>query len=114
MADAAADGDDLWFDAHGHRPKKAWKPEGLCHGDRRVPLPPATATTCATAARISPLAPQREARGARRRRAPVLGTGAERVVRRCCLQAPDFELPDLGAVHRPHQPQGVFATWASW
>ena len=124
-ADAAADGDALWLDGPAIEQATgwAWKPEGLCHGDRCVPLPPATKHELVRDGRLNLAAMWRRSGQPvvhdAASRTWVLGTGAEqRGAALASLQAPDFELPDLdGRMHRLSQYRGrkVFlATWASW
>jgi hypothetical protein len=124
-ADDAADGDALWLDATAIEAATgwAWKPEGLCHGDICVPLPPAARDALVHQGRLNIAAMwQRSGQPVvhdAASRTWVLGTGAEqRVAALASLQAPDFELPDLdGRMHRlsHHRGRKVFlATWASW
>jgi hypothetical protein len=124
-ADGAADGDDLWLDgaAIERATGWAWKPEGLCHGDVCVPLPPAAKSELVRDGRLNIAAMWRRSGQPvvhdATSRHWVLGTGAEhRGAALATLQAPDFELPDLdGRMHRLSQYRGrkVFlATWASW
>jgi hypothetical protein len=124
--DALAQGDDLWLDGPTIERATgwAWKPEGLCHGDVCVPLPPGAAgealvrdgrLNLAAMWRRSGRPVVHDAAG----ETWVFGTGAaERSAALASLQAPDFELPDLeGNRHRLSDWRGhkVFlATWASW
>lgn len=123
--DAAADGESLWLDAEAIEAATgwAWKPEGLCHGDTCVPLPPRARDEWTREGRLDLAAMWRhsgqpvvhdDATGTW-----VLGTGsARRAAALASLQAPDFALPDLhGREHRLSALRGrkVFlATWASW
>ncbi len=128
--DATAEAGSLWLDAPALEAATGWqwKPEGLCHGEVCVPLPPAAR---AEHVRTPPgQAPQLDVAAMWRRsgqpvvhdgagRTWVLGTGAaQRSAALESLQAPDFELPDLaGRPHRLSDLRGrrVFlATWASW
>lgn len=129
LADAAADGDSLWLGAAGIEAATGWqwKPEGLCHGDTCVPLPPGAASRwvrqAASGSQLDiaalwqhsgqPVA--HDDAGT----AWVLGSGAaQRSQALATLEAPDFELPDLdGRLHRLSASRGrkVFLfTWASW
>ena len=124
--DVAAAGDDLWLDgpAIAQATGWSWKPEGLCHGDVCVPLPPrAAAGEFVRDGQLNLAAMWRHSGqpvvhdGAAR--TWVLGSGAaQRSAMLATLQAPDFALPDLdGHVHRLSQYRGrkvVLATWASW
>ena len=123
--DAAAEGDALWLDGPAIEQATgwAWKPEGLCHGDVCVPLPPATKQKLVRDGRLNLAAMWRRSGQPvvhdAASRTWVLGTGAaQRGAALATLQAPDFELPDLdGRMHRLSQYRGrkVFlATWASW
>lgn len=123
--EGAAEGDDLWLDAAAIEQATgwAWTPEGLCHGDVCVPLPPATKPELVRDGRLNLAAMWRRSGQPvvhdAASRTWVLGIGAEqRGTALATLEAPDFELPDLdGAVHRLSQYRGrkVFmATWASW
>jgi peroxiredoxin len=123
--DASAEGDALWLDGAAIEEATgwAWKPEGLCHGDICVPLPPASKNELLRDGRLNLAAMWR--RGGQpvvhdaASRSWVFGTGAaQRGAALAALQAPDFALPDLsGRVHRLSQYRGrkVFLfTWASW
>jgi hypothetical protein len=124
--DAAAHGDALWLDAPAIEAATgwAWKPEGLCHGDICVPLPPRAAEgELIREGRLNLAAMWRRSGQPvvhdTASRTWVLGTGAEqRSAALATLQAPDFALPDLsGKVHELSAYRGrkVFlATWASW
>jgi hypothetical protein len=123
--DAAARGDELWLDAAAVEESTGWtwKPEGLCHGDTCVPLPPAAADELVRDGRLNLAAMWRRSGQPvvhdAASRFWVLGTGAERRgAALAALQAPDFSLPDLeGREHRLSSYRGrrVFlATWASW
>lgn len=123
--DACADGDALWLDAAAVEQATgwSWKPEGLCHGDVCVPLPPAMRSDLVRDGRLNLAAMWRRSGQPVVRDAAsrtwVLGTGAtQRGTALATLQAPDFALPDLqGRVHRLSDYRGrkvFFATWASW
>ncbi|MCW5634040.1 MAG: hypothetical protein KIT17_11965 [Rubrivivax sp.] len=120
-----AAGDGLWLDAAAIERATgwAWKPEGLCHGDTCVPLPPAGADALVRDGRLDLAAVWRRSGQPvvhdAASRTWVLGTGAtQRAAAMATLEAPDFELPDLdGRRHRLSSFRGrkVFlATWASW
>ena len=123
--DALADRDALWLDGPAIQEATGWtwKPEGLCHGDTCVPLPPATKPELVRDGRLNIAAMWRHSGQPvvhdDAARTWVLGTGAaQRGAALATLQAPEFALPDLdGRVHRLSQYRGrkVFlATWASW
>jgi hypothetical protein len=125
VADDAADGDALWLDASAIESATgwAWKPEGLCHGDLCVPLPPGAGGELVRDGRLDLAAMWRRSGQPvvhdAASRVWVLGSGAQqRGAALASLQAPDFELPDLaGRRHRLSHYRGrkVFlATWASW
>jgi hypothetical protein len=127
---ASAEGDRLWLTAAEIEAATAWhwKPEGLCHEDVCVPVPPASRADLVRGA-PGPEARLDIAAMWRRSGQPVahdsagrtwvLGSGAaQRGAVLSTLQAPDFTLPDLeGRPHRLSDLRGrkVFlATWASW
>jgi hypothetical protein len=123
--DACADGDALWLDGDAIREATGWtwKPEGLCHGDVCVPLPPATQSELVRDGHLNLAAMWRRSGQPvvhdAASRTWVLGTGAaQRGAALATLRAPDFALPDLdGRVHRlsQYRDRKVFlATWASW
>ena len=124
--DDAADGDALWLDAAAIEQATgwAWKPEGLCHGDVCVPLPPALKPQWVLDERLLDIAAVWRRSGQpvvhdAASRTWVLGAGAaQRATALASLQAPDFELPDLaGRMHRLSDHRGrkvLLATWASW
>ena len=124
LPDATASGDELWLDAGQIEQATgwAWKPQGLCHGDRCVPFR-ATEAALVRDARLNLAALWRRTGQPvvhdAASRAWVFGTGAEqRSAALASLDAPDFELPDLdGRMHRLSDYRGrkVFlTTWASW
>jgi hypothetical protein len=125
VPDDAGDGDALWLDAAAVDAATgwAWKPEGLCHDDVCVPLPPAGHSDLVRDRRLDLAAMWRRSGQPvvhdAASRVWVLGSGAQRRgTTLASLQAPDFELPDLaGRWHRLSHYRGrkVFlATWASW
>jgi peroxiredoxin len=125
VPDECADGDALWLDGAAIEQATgwAWKPEGLCHGDICVPVPPAQKAELVRGGRLNIAAMWRRSGQPvlhdSASRHWVLGAGAaQRGAAMNTLQAPDFMLPDLdGREHRLSQYRGrkVFlATWASW
>lgn len=128
--DAAAAPDALWLDAPAIQAATGWqwKPEGLCRGDLCLPVPPAARAALVRQPAGQPARLDIAAMWRRSgqpvvhdaaRRTWVLGTGAaQRSAALETLEAPDFELPDLGGRrHRLSALRGrkVFlATWASW
>ena len=117
--------DDLWIAAGALAEATGWdlKPEGFCHGEICVPLPPGREAEFrrngqVNAARLwrhagQPIAASRD------RKAWSLGTAAAlRASALESLEAPDVALPDLnGKIHRisDHRGKKVFlSTWASW
>lgn len=125
LANASAEGDALWMDrADVERATGwSWKPEGLCHGDRCMPLPWRTDAPMAIGERLDVAAVWKYAGWPvvhdGTSQLWVLGEGAaHRAAALSSLEAPDFELPDLeGHPHRLSDYRGrrVFlATWASW
>ena len=129
LPSAQAHGDELWLDGPEIEQATgwAWKPQGLCHGDTCVPLPPGADAAggggMVRDGRLD-LAAMWRYTGQ-----PVVhdvstgtwvfGTGAmQRGAALTTLEAPDFALPDLeGHLHHLSSFRGrrVFlATWASW
>ena len=122
---ARAEGDALWVErADVERATGwAWKPEGLCHDDTCMPLPPRPERPMTDGERLDIAAVWRYAGWPvlhdDAARIWVLGEGAaQRAAALSTLQAPDFELPDLdGKMHRLSDYRGrrVFmVAWASW
>jgi hypothetical protein len=125
-ATAAPEGDDLWLDPADLTAATGWenKPQGLCHGDRCVPLPPDRRTAFVAAdGRVNVAA------FARYLNAPVVHDdvagvwliGTPAAARRDALHsltAPDFRLPDLdGRTHALSDYRGkkiLLFSWASW
>src|SRR4029079_9563612 len=118
-------GGALWLSPPDAERATGWtlKPEGLCHGDTCVPVPPARrgelvgdrGVNIAEFWRYMGHPVARDDRG----EVWVLGTSAEqRASALQSLQAPDFSLPDVaGRQHTLSDYRGkkVFlATWASW
>ena len=131
LANAPAEADALWLTAADIEAATGWqwKPEGLCHGDICLPVPPAQRAqwvreeaadqparlTLAALWRHSGQPVVHDAAGS----TWVLGTGADqRAEALQSLQAPDFTLPDLqGQPHSLSQYRGrklLLVTWASW
>lgn len=122
-------GDDLWLTLADLTTTTGWemKPEGVCRDDICIALPDATASALLTG--DGPAAQFNLAGFARFTGQPYaydhaldvwyFGAGAdERGSQLLSLEAPDFELPDLGGkTHRLSDFRGrkVFlALWASW
>ena len=117
--DAAADGDALWLDGPAIEQATGWtwKPEGLCHGEVCVPLPPRAADARVRARRPpesrGDVASQRAAGGARRRIAHLGAGHGRRAARRRARHAAGAGLrvarsrwPSAPAVVVP-RPQGL-------
>jgi hypothetical protein len=120
------DGDDLWVSFEDLTASTGWehKPEGLCLGDRCVPIPPARKSEFVAADGRFNLAAF-----ARYLEQPLVHDGAASVwlfgesaaVRGQALrslEAPDFRLPDLDAnMHALSDYRGkkvLLLSWASW
>lgn len=126
---AIADSNAVWLDAAELKKLAGWelKPEGICHGDLCVPIPPgrknefSSKRDGATFLNFSALADQlgKPWAGDSKHRVWYFGAeAAERGNALRSLEAPDFELPDLdGKLHRlsDYRGQKVFLlAWASW
>jgi hypothetical protein len=125
-ASATTDGNDLWLSQDDLHASSGWelKPQGLCLGDRCVPLPPGrSAEFVSSDNRINLTA------FARYLGQPIVHddahnvwvfgeAAAERRNALQSLQAPDFTLPDLDGNHfslkqfRGHKV--LLMSWASW
>jgi hypothetical protein len=123
---AAASGDDLWLSFEDLTLSTGWenKPEGLCLGDRCVPIPPSR-----TAEFINGAGHLNLAAFARYLEEPVVHDDAASVwlfgesaaLRGQALRslaAPDFRLPDVdGIMHALSDYRGkkvLLLSWASW
>lgn len=123
---AVAQGDDLWLSPDDLTAATGWKlkPQGMCLGDRCVPIAPTRRAALADAhGRIN------FAAFARDLEQPVVHDDVEGVwlvgesaqTRSAALRsldAPDFRLPDLdGTLHALSDYRGkkvLLLTWASW
>ena len=122
---ATADGDDLWLPTADLHAATGWekKPQGLCLGERCVPLPPAREAEFVADDRFNLAA------FARYLDQPVVHDddagvwffGEAAATRRDALhaiEAPDFRLPDLdGTLHALSDYRGkkvLLLSWASW
>jgi hypothetical protein len=123
VPDTAAEGDSLWLTAGDIEAATgwSWKPEGLCHAETCVPVPPAQRSDFVRDGKLDLAQMWRHSGQPVVHDAGVwvLGTGSgPRASALQSLQAPDFELPDLsGRTHRlsNHRGRKVFlATWSSW
>jgi hypothetical protein len=120
------EGDDLWLSAGDLHGATGWqlKPEGVCHGERCVPIPPARRSEF-----LGPDGNFNLAAFARYLNEPVVHDddagvwffGKAPAARRNALlagEAPDFRLPDLdGNLHSLSDYRGrkvLLMTWASW
>lgn len=125
LPDARADGEALWLNAADIETGLGWqwKPEGLCKGERCVPLPRRADAPIVRGDRLDVAALWRhtgqpvvhDADGA----IWSFGTGAEQRAQALeSLQAPDFTLPDLdGRPHALSDHRGrkvLLVSWASW
>jgi hypothetical protein len=131
-ADAAATaGDDLWLAADALPAATGWTltADGLCQGDRCVPIPPGARPTLLRGGDPATVPEVNVAALARLLEQPVLRDDTHAVwcigdsapARRAALhslEAPDFALPDLeGRPHALSEYRGrkVFlVSWASW
>jgi hypothetical protein len=126
VASAFAEGDNLWLSLEDVHRSTGWelKPEGLCQGDRCVPIPPRRRDEF-----IRPDNSLNLNAFARHLGQPVVhddvhavwffGESAEaRRNELFSLQAPDFSLPDLdGKLHSLSDYRGrkiLLLSWASW
>jgi hypothetical protein len=125
-ANATARGEDLWISQDDLTAATGWelKPQGLCLGDRCVPIPPNRSEAFVSTAGLFNLA-----EFARYLEQPVVhddvagvwlfgeATATRRDVLRS-LDAPDFRLPDLdGRLHALSDFRGkkvLLLSWASW
>jgi hypothetical protein len=97
------------------------RPQGLCRGERCVPVPPGTLLVRRDGVDLATLAAllRRPLALDAAERAACLGAAAdERAERLASLDAPDFRLPDVdGRMHAlsDHRGRKVFLlAWASW
>jgi hypothetical protein len=126
ISEAEARGDDFWIPLAAVREATGWelKPQGLCRGERCVPIPPGRRDEFLRGDSDVNLAAL-----ARQLGQPVLhddshaiwffGDCAEdRRAALSSLQAPDFRLPDLdGRMHSLSDFRGrkvLLLSWASW
>jgi hypothetical protein len=126
LPDAFERGDDLWLSFDDLRASSGWeqKPQGLCHGDRCVPIPPNR-----SAEFVAPDSRFNLAAFARYLEQPVVHdagasvwlfgeAAAARGQALRSLEAPDFRLPDLdGKLHALSDFRGkkvLLLSWASW
>ena len=126
VANAQTQGDDLWMPMRELQAATAWelKPQGLCRGERCVPIPPARRDQFLRAGDLVNLAAL-----ARQLGQPVvhddphavwfIGESADsRREALASLKAPDFTLPDLdGNLHSLSDYKGrkvLLLSWASW
>jgi hypothetical protein len=122
---AETQGDALWLPARETEAATGWvaKTEGLCNGERCVPLPSGREQVFVREARVNVAALWRHLGHPVVHSASghvwVLGRGArDRAAALHSLEAPDFTLPDASG--RPHslsdyRGKKVFlVTWASW
>lgn len=125
VADAVADGEDLWLDPASAERVTGWalKPEGLCREAMCVPVPASGSERYVRDDKVniaafwrlldSPVLHDNAGR------TWMLGAGSgTRAAALHTLDAPDFALPDLGGkLHRLSDFRGkrVFlTTWSSW
>jgi hypothetical protein len=123
---ASASGDDLWLSFEDLTASTGWehKPQGLCLGDRCVPIPASRQSEF-----VSPDGRFNLAAFARFIEQPAVhddaasvwmfgesGESRSRALR--SLEAPDFRLPDLdGSMHALSDYRGkkvLLLSWASW
>jgi hypothetical protein len=125
-ASANASGDDLWLSLDELRSATGWeaKPQGLCHGERCVPIPAARRAEFFTGDgrfNLAGFARHIDQPFVHDDRAGVWLFGEAPATRRDALrslEAPDFTLPDLdGTLWSLSQFRGtkvLLLTWASW
>jgi hypothetical protein len=126
---ALADSNALWLDAAELKRLAGWelKPEGMCHRELCVPIPPgrqsefASKRDGASMLNFSALADLMSKPWAGDTKNRVWYFGAQAADRGSALrtlEAPDFELPDLdGKMHRLSDyrgRKGFLLAWASW
>jgi hypothetical protein len=123
---AEGNGDDLWLSFEDLSASSGWehKPQGLCSGDRCVPLPPSRKSEFIAADgrfNLAAFARYLELPVVHDDAAAVWLFGESAALRRQALrslEAPDFRLPDLdGNVHALSEYRGkkvLLLSWASW
>jgi len=123
---AAESGDDLWLSFEDLTASTSWehKPEGLCAGERCVPIPPSRRSEFIAADgrfNLAAFARYLEQPVVHDDAASVWLFGESAAARGQALQsleAPDFRLPDLdGSLHALSDFRGkkvLLLTWASW
>jgi AhpC/TSA family len=126
VASALEAGDELWISEQDLTASTGWerKPQGLCFGDRCVPIPPSRESEfIASDGRVNIAAFSRylDQPVVRDEAASVWLVGesaAERTGALRSLEAPDFRLPDLdGNIHALSDYRGkkvLLLSWASW